>query len=395
MNGNTRVNLVRRESDDRPLGSEFEWADRLSLRRLKRFSGLCSEPLKHIPLSIDTHLEYSCLILDPVCYVGPDWTSGPLKVLEKRKDIDLVVPVSNEAAVVEQRAAPPFCYHTPHLLDLACVAFRKTNEGAYLVHQRFDPFIVVCRTAWLKQALGKYGLKGLKKSVAEGAFKGAVALDTYVHRYGAMYDQARPDLLSRVPPGIIKAMDVGCAKGVFGAELKKKGCPEVLGIEKDPVLAKIARERLDRVLENDLEELREDEIPGDLDLIVCGDLLEHLVDPHRQVRRFLGWLKPGGTLLFSVPNVGHWSVVMDLIAGRWDYSPFSTLSGTHLRFFTRTGIMEMLVESNYTINRMEPVIPETGPPGTEFMERLGKAGLELDLDSLKAVEYIVSASKLK
>ena len=44
---------------------------------------------------------------------------------------------------------------------------------------------------------------------------------------------------------------------------------------------------------------------------------------------------PGGRLVLSVPNVGHWAVVEDLLAGRWDYLPIGLLCYTHYRFFTR------------------------------------------------------------
>ena len=49
-------------------------------------------------------------------------------------------------------------------------------------------------------------------------------------------------------------------------------------------------------------------------------------DPRVQV------LPPGGVVVLSVPNVGHWSVVADLLAGRWDYLPAGLVCVTHLRF---------------------------------------------------------------
>jgi len=61
---------------------------------------------------------------------------------------------------------------------------------------------------------------------------------------------------------------------------------------------------------------------------------EHLADPAWALDAYLGRLKPGGTVLVSLPNVGLWSVRLGLLLGRWNYSDTGVLDRTHLRFFT-------------------------------------------------------------
>jgi hypothetical protein len=80
------------------------------------------------------------------------------------------------------------------------------------------------------------------------------------------------------------------------------------------------------------------------DLILCLDVLEHMVDPWHVVDRLATqYLASGGTLIVSLPNVRHYSVVMPLLfAGQWAYETAGLLDRTHLRFFTKTSAMELL-----------------------------------------------------
>jgi SAM-dependent methyltransferase len=64
------------------------------------------------------------------------------------------------------------------------------------------------------------------------------------------------------------------------------------------------------------------------------DVLEHLEDPLSGLLAARNALNPGGYLLLSIPNIGHWRIVADLLAGRFDYAPVGIQCITHLRFFT-------------------------------------------------------------
>ena len=91
-------------------------------------------------------------------------------------------------------------------------------------------------------------------------------------------------------------------------------------------------------------------------------MLEHLVDPSDALVRVRPWLSERGVVVASVPNVGHWSIVDDLLRGRFDYVPYSILSGTHVRFFTRSTLIDLFEASGYRVGSIDtqalPVSPE-------------------------------------
>jgi O-antigen biosynthesis protein len=70
-------------------------------------------------------------------------------------------------------------------------------------------------------------------------------------------------------------------------------------------------------------------------------VLEHVNAPHRYLQRAVDLLRPAGLIICSIPNVGHWSCVLDLIEGRWDYAPAGIHCATHVRFFTPHSIQSM------------------------------------------------------
>ena len=161
-------------------------------------------------------------------------------------------------------------------------------------------------------------------------------------------------MLALVPTTARRVLDIGCGAGRLGEALKGRQQAEVVGVELNEAAAAQARERLDRVLVGDVEGMSLDFAPGTFDAIVCGDILEHLREPERLLRRANELLAPEGRLVASIPNVRHHSVVCSLLQGNWTYESAGLLDRTHLRFFTRREIEKW------------PIRGSSGPPGTRF-----------------------------
>ena len=167
------------------------------------------------------------------------------------------------------------------------------------------------------------------------------------------YGGERADVLPLLPPELgpeSSVLEVGCGRGATAALIKERfGCRTV-GIELNPEAAVAAESRLDRVIHGDVQTVEPEE---EFDAIVAFELFEHLTDGQAFLERAAGWLGPGGRMVFSVPNVGHYSVVEDLIAGRWDYIPMGLLCATHVRFFTRRTLEDWLRAAGFDHYRID------------------------------------------
>ena len=137
-----------------------------------------------------------------------------------------------------------------------------------------------------------------------------------------------------------KILDVGCGNGETGRRLKEIGkAGEVVGIELYEEAAKQAVKKLDKVLVGDVEKMQLSFPAGYFDYLLLDDLIEHLVDPWNTMKKLVRFLKKGGIVIASIPNVRYWRVTKDLLLyGKWDYCEEGILDKTHLRFFTRKSI---------------------------------------------------------
>ena len=133
-----------------------------------------------------------------------------------------------------------------------------------------------------------------------------------------------------------KVLDVGTATGYVAEILSGYEC-QVTGIEVDPESARKAEGVCQKVVVGDVENL---DLSGELekesfDVVVFGDVLEHLKDPLHTLKRLKPFLNPEGYVVASIPNVAHGSVRLALLKGKFQYQSLGLLDDTHLRFFTR------------------------------------------------------------
>jgi len=177
------------------------------------------------------------------------------------------------------------------------------------------------------------------------------------------YSHLRWPIIQEIQPGKNKILDVGCGEGVLGAWLLEHGYAEsVVGIEVFEAAFKLATEKLTRVINCDLNKTNKDELrkvlEGDkFNYIICGDVLEHLVDPWQMLSGLVEYLAPDGKVIVSLPNVRHWSVWIPLVfRGRWEYRDRGIMDRTHLRFFTKSSALSLLVNAGLSVSECKPLI---------------------------------------
>jgi SAM-dependent methyltransferase len=207
------------------------------------------------------------------------------------------------------------------------------------------------------------------------------------------FGHERPEVTGHLPEGIQRLLDVGCGSGAASAALKRRlPALHVTGIEKDPGAAELARARLDRVLEGEAADQmgRLAAGPERFDAFLLADVLEHLEDPIALLTLARRTAAAGATLVASVPNVGHLSVVRDLLLGRFDPLPSGLLDVGHLRWFTRRFLEEALAEAGWSVERIEGLPGAAPPEGEDLLSRLADWP-ELDRASLTTYQWVAVA----
>lgn len=159
------------------------------------------------------------------------------------------------------------------------------------------------------------------------------------------------DLLTRYPAGTT-VLDVGTASGILGSRCQERGFV-LKGIEQVDEWAKLARPFYRDIFVGSLDQTPGNFLAGN-QVVVCADVLEHMPDPEKQLARLVSFQPSGAVFLISVPNVANLWVRLHLLMGRFDYADRGILDRTHLRFFTRRTIVEMVESTGLKVKMVKP-----------------------------------------
>jgi glycosyltransferase involved in cell wall biosynthesis/2-polyprenyl-3-methyl-5-hydroxy-6-metoxy-1,4-benzoquinol methylase len=179
----------------------------------------------------------------------------------------------------------------------------------------------------------------------------------------------------------LKVLEVGCSSGYFGSALREIG-HVVWGVEPSHDAAEAAKDILDKVFEGVLQDFFKEYPNERFNIIVFGDVLEHISNPGETLILCKSHLEADGRIVASVPNVAHISVRAMLLEGRWDYKELGILDRTHLRFFTRSSLIELFSHSAYQVLRLHSV-----QISAEQVDQM--CGLNLNKDIIRATELII------
>ena len=142
-----------------------------------------------------------------------------------------------------------------------------------------------------------------------------------------------------------KVLDIGCASGYCGRELQKKGC-KVWAIEKDKKAASLAKNYYEKVIIDDLDTINTLTLEkNSFDYILFLDVLEHLLHPEAVLNVCMSYLKNEGKIIISTPNIAHISIRLKLLIGRFKYEEKGILDHTHLHFYTKSTLKDLIEEA--------------------------------------------------
>jgi 2-polyprenyl-3-methyl-5-hydroxy-6-metoxy-1,4-benzoquinol methylase len=150
-----------------------------------------------------------------------------------------------------------------------------------------------------------------------------------------------------VLPAQSRVLDVGTASGTLARMCQNKTL-RLFGIEPNSNWAQIASPRYEKMWTCSIMDIDPELLRG-YDVIVLGDILEHLPDPETVLQNLVSQQSSRTLFIISVPNVANLWVRLNLLLGRFEYADRGILDRTHLRFFTRRTLIHMVKNSGLEI----------------------------------------------
>lgn len=164
--------------------------------------------------------------------------------------------------------------------------------------------------------------------------------------------------LVKLPPG--RLVDVGCGNGRMLSVAKQLGW-QAVGLEIDPAAVHAARIQGLDILEGSYARL--DEFKEQLDCIICSHVLEHVHDPQDMLTKLAEALKPGGTLLLSLPNAT--SLVRNHFGNDWR----GLEAPRHLSIPSMRQLEANLREIDFSIRQRQPTRLGTAAESSRIQRR--------------------------
>lgn len=142
------------------------------------------------------------------------------------------------------------------------------------------------------------------------------------------------DMLSRKPGGDL--LEIGCGPATLIHELSSHGF-HCTALETSPAALAIARSINPSVT---IHESPQSDWNSAFDFIMAFEVLEHIEDDRKALDTWLSWLRPGGTLLLSVPaHMSKWTATDD-----W---------AGHVRRYEKEELIRLLRDAGLSIARFE------------------------------------------
>jgi SAM-dependent methyltransferase len=173
----------------------------------------------------------------------------------------------------------------------------------------------------------------------------------YQAKHTGYFQGERPDIIALLPSGSNRVLELGCGAGRTLINARQQGkASEIVGI--DIILPNSEHGALDAYLQADVDTL---ELPypcGYFDVIICADVLEHLVDPWGTIARLVPYLKTGGMLVSSLPNSRDYLMFAAIfVKGDFRYTDQGLFDRGHLRFFCKKNMRELFEKNGLIVER--------------------------------------------
>lgn len=267
--------------------------------------------------------------------------------------------------------------------------YADTDYGMKLIQQGYE--LLLCHNSFVYS----YNIQNLSVNIVQ-----CVEMDQLCEKWGFQafyYNSVRDELIDSFSKGReapFRVLEIGCGTGANLAHIRYRfPGSEVHGIELMEQVARFGTHMAD-IIVGDVETMRIPYEPHSFDAVLMGDVLEHLRNPGQVLLEMKKYLKPGGRLVASIPNLMNISVVAPLLRGRFTYQDQGLLDRTHIHFFTKQEIFDMFSNCGYQIIGMlknsgrEYIVPEA----EEIIDAVYQLPGIADREQFEVYQYVVTAS---
>lgn len=148
-----------------------------------------------------------------------------------------------------------------------------------------------------------------------------------------------------------KVLDVGCYDGTISLQLKKQK-NQVVGVDISKNAVRLAQKK---GIEAYVWNIEEDNVPKALskfDVIVAGELIEHIFDPDSFLKKLSSVLKPKGSIILTTPNLAGLGSRLSLLLGKLPWMIENDIlpgKSGHIRYFTYDELKKLLDRHGFKI----------------------------------------------
>ncbi len=202
----------------------------------------------------------------------------------------------------------------------------------------------------------------------------------------------RNDIIAQITSPVNRILEVGAASGGTLREIKRRGlAKETIGVDYIEFKEQAGRtNKIDQFIIADIEECLLPIKESTCDIIICADVLEHLTNPWKVISYLKSLLTPTGYLIVSLPNIREYHTFWHIfIRGTFPYTSSGIFDKTHLRFFCKKNMINLLEENGLAARSCVPSF-YFFPHATRNI--LSKLTFRI-FDQFLAVQYILIGTK--
>jgi len=198
-----------------------------------------------------------------------------------------------------------------------------------------------------------------------------------------------------------RLLDLGSGDGTLSSAIQNIGW-DVTGLELDPYDTDLARAKGLNVVSGNVSDISELFHAERFDVVLAADILEHLSDPEKVLLNLVSLFRDKDSFaVVSIPNIANIVIRLQLLMGQFNYTDRGILDRTHLRFFTKKSLLQMIDQSSclileirYTSIPVEFLFGKYGQSKIVKFLQLLSYSLAKVLPKLFAYQFVLKVKKI-